>query len=760
MGNGTETFLLDWFAVANYSLMKMMHAYWWQAWAGFCLLGAMIGMSPLKFHHEQNFRQIIFVVIRKAILYLSFLLLSLPLISLYLYDATTQNQLAQSQQTFIKWFIALAKDNWLDPVAGLAVGFAFRFTFQRYVNPYISNLMRKLRNEVVEDKLSDIRSEADKYKAKDFDPQKHYKPDQVFVGLDAESKPIYIPLSTWLETNAQVIGPTRYGKGVLLGNLIDQSIRRGDTVFYLDPKEDKFLPKIMQQACEDTGRKFYYLTLHDDGIGKWAPFAGGTERDGLARVEAAFGLQLTGDPGTDFYKSQERKLLETFFKKSRNIEGLRNLMENTDALRINAELERWSQITSLCPNSGGGFSIEKALTENAVVYVQGSLTDSVIKSATKIFILELLQEIKRLHNSRTAHVTAAIDEVSFLVFKELAQALATLVGFRSNFVLAYQSQNDLLALEDQTVNSKYIYQSINVNSQIKMVYGGADADTAEWASTLSGTIQKEVTKMEKTDVTGVGGEAWDNQRTVGATEENYITMNTVLTLPPRVCIIVQPRKLASLLYTSFIPVKDPMALSRYIENKKQQFAASALPPPQMTPVFDNSSTVPADEIFIDVQSMALPDVVVPLTQKQQDEVSQAKPVVVQNEVAETPQNQTAETTDQQSKNRARKQRQKEKAKLGKQAGDLKQNETATAETPALSNSAVPTLTAEKLPDELPDDLPDVSPGIISQELPDHAPDVIFEADLTKTQDLPNSAPIKIRSDKDSMALLNSDNDEE
>ena len=52
----------------------------------------------------------------------------------------------------------------------------------------------------------------------------------------------------------------------------------------------------MYQACQAAGRKFYYVTLHDDGIGKWAPFAGGTDRDGLTRLESAFGLEFI--PGT------------------------------------------------------------------------------------------------------------------------------------------------------------------------------------------------------------------------------------------------------------------------------------------------------------------------------------------------------------------------------------------------------------------------------------------------------------------------------
>jgi type IV secretory pathway TraG/TraD family ATPase VirD4 len=122
-------------------------------------------------------------------------------------------------------------------------------------------------------------------------------------------------------------------------------------------------------------------------------------------------------------------------------------LEKTEANRINADLARWSSIESLGAKKGSGFSIEKALKDNAVVYVQGGLDDSVLKTATKLFIIEMIQEGRRLEKERSTHLTAVIDEVSFLTSKTLAQALATTVGFRVNFVLAYQSQNDLFNIE-------------------------------------------------------------------------------------------------------------------------------------------------------------------------------------------------------------------------------------------------------------------------------------------------------------------------
>lgn len=609
-----EHALLSWFGRINYSLMDWTNHYWWPVLAGMVFVGCLIGMAPLSTHHEQPFHQIIFVWVRKIIIWASVIMAALPFVMLYLYDVTTQKQLADSQYVWLSWFTNLAKMNWFTLIAAAASGGTLRFMYKRYALPGASALLRRFRNIQTSDTPTDIRDEANRFKVKDFLPSKHYKKDFVFIGLDEKSKPIMVPSSTWYETNMQIIGPTRYGKGVIIGAIMDQAIRNGDCLFYIDPKMDRFAPHVMYQACKAAGRKFYYVTLHDNGIGKWAPFAGGTDRDGLSRMETAFGLDFTGDPGTDYYKSQERKELERAFAKTRNIDGLKKLMEDTDANRINAELARWSSVESLCPKKGGGFSIEKALTEGAVVYVQGSLDDSVVKTATKIFIAELIQEARRLEKQRKTHLTAAIDEVSFLASKTLAQALATAVGFRVNFVLAYQSQDDLLNLDDKSVNPKYVHHSINVNSQIKAVHGGADFDTAEWAANLSGTVVKEITKMEKTDVSGSGGETWENQRFIGTQEENFINTNMVLTLPPRVCVFVQPRHLASICFSSFVPVKDMTALDEYLNHKEKVYSSPASP---SEPTNNAASETPGIE--------SVPEELTQQKTKGESPISQAKP---------------------------------------------------------------------------------------------------------------------------------------
>jgi len=118
------------------------------------------------------------------------------------------------------------------------------------------------------------------------------------------------------------------------------------------------------------------------------------------------------------------------------------------------------------------------------------------------------------------------------------------------------------------VNPRYINQNINVNCQLKLVYGGKDFPTAEWVSKMSGTINKAVTRLEKTDVSDFGGEKWEDHRTIANVNENLISTNQILSLPPQVACLIQPNQLATLAYTSFITVKNTEALPKYLANYK------------------------------------------------------------------------------------------------------------------------------------------------------------------------------------------------
>lgn len=547
---------IDTFATLNYQLMLVMDKAYFEGIAALLFAAFLFSMTPILRNPNLTFIELAGTVLRKGILYSGFLLACLPFISLYIYDASQAGRTEFSTHEFSVWFKALAIEKWHLLPPAVALGAVLRFVFVRYISTLISHLKRRLRFTQKTDRPSDIREENQAYKTKDFLPSQYYREGQRFIGLDTLNKPYYVDERLYRETHHQIIGPTRYGKGVLLGSLMDQAVRAGDQVIYIDPKDDSFAPYILFAAARATGRKFYYVALHDKKPGRWQPFAGGDFRDGLARAFQAFELHLTGDPATDYYKVQEQKSFEAAFAKARSLKGLYRELKELESSKVASALKQWLSLDALNPPSGKGFTLEKTLREGAIVYVQGSLNDSIVKAATRAFITETISEAMRLKEQRPFHLSLYVDEIRFLISKEIADALATAAGFNVNMTLAYQSLGDTLTPDDKSLDGRGLTQSININCQLKTIYGGFDPDTAKWVAESSGKITKEVTKLEKTDIRHAGAEVWDGGRSIGTQEENLITENQFYSLPPRVCVQFQPATLATICHTAFVPVDN------------------------------------------------------------------------------------------------------------------------------------------------------------------------------------------------------------
>lgn len=572
-----ESFI-NWFGEFNYRLMDLTDPWLFVLFATLMFLGAVMKMTPLRYDIKHQFSTVIAIYIRKTVLWLSLVLLFLPLLMMYLYEMTNAEEIGDHTADFREWFSGVFSAHWWMFPTFLVAGWVLRFSSQRYIVPIASKIFRSLRFTQSDDKLSNIEDELEKYSVKEFNPQKYYKlDDQVFMALDQDNNPIYVPRKTWIEVNMQIIGPTRYGKGVEAGVIADQGIRAGDSVFYIAPKKEKFMPHIMKAAAESRGQKFYYVDLTDEGPGKWGPFLGGTARDALSRLYNAVGLNLTGNPGTDFYKTKERQELVNVFERGRSLKAILQNIDESSASKAYASISEWLTIETFNCKAGQGFSIEKALEENAVVYIQGALTDPVVKMMMKIFIIELVQEAARVEDKRNSHLTVFVDEVRFLVSKELADALATIVGFDVNFILMYQSILDLTAPDDTTLNGRALLQSVNVNSQLKAIYGGADPETAEWIAALSGEKTLSVSKMEKTEILSGGGEIYESGRMIGTESVALIHSNIVKVLPPMVCALFQPRATAKIAYTSWVKVESEKPLNDLLEKLSMKKKKSMKP---------------------------------------------------------------------------------------------------------------------------------------------------------------------------------------
>ena len=163
---------------------------------------------------------------------------------------------------------------------------------------------------------------------------------------------------------------------------LDQAIRHHMCTVFIDPKPDKHALAIMQRACKETGRQLVTLDFTGHLPGKWAPFRTGTDREIKTRLYTSLGLLETGKE-SDFFKIKERQLIDKLFPQwDKEIHGLYKALQSMESPpeRALGVISEYHGLKTINPTKHRGVDIERALKENAVVYVRGSTTDPLIRA--------------------------------------------------------------------------------------------------------------------------------------------------------------------------------------------------------------------------------------------------------------------------------------------------------------------------------------------------------------------------------------------
>lgn len=522
----------------------------------------LIGTKPIilsNMTQDYSFIDIVLIWVRRLNLHAIFILLIIiPLlvlsIALYIYGKESD-----ISYKYYELFIDGLINNWEFIIVGILFGKLLILIYSRIIKVKVSSLLRKFTARQSGENLSDIRSEKGAIKTINFTPEKYYKDGFIFLGLNKNKEPIYDSVENFKTRNMNLIGPTQTGKGVEIGLLLDQSIRMGHTVFFVDPKPDKHAKAIMKQACEKTNRKFIELDLNPDGRGKYNPFLGSTKSNRRIRLIQALGLTDTGTDG-DFFKSGERSIIDKIFNEwDGKLQSLKYLLKQPENFEMTKRsvnyINEWLNISTFNPpQNRKGFSVEDSINNNSVVYVRGNLNDSVINAATTCLLIELTQEIIRINSDEKPHCFIAVDEIAFLISEKIADSLATIAGFNAHMLLAYQSESDLLQLKDKTQNGKAISQRVKVNCKTNLYYMAKDFETAKVMSDESGTVTKKVTRSQKVNIGNQGEETWNKDRDIHEVEENLVHTNLAKMLPDRVGLLYRPNQLAELIYTAWVSV--------------------------------------------------------------------------------------------------------------------------------------------------------------------------------------------------------------
>ena len=172
---------------------------WSDPWLWVCIAAVfytntVIGFLPLASERELTAAEHLLMHARRVLL-LAFLLLfpGFPLILWFLAANVTGN-IASANSIVDIVVISQAGRMWGLLAGFLLAGLLSRVVFLRYLYPRFSSWYIFRRVSQRGDQVSDIRTEADRFREKQFRPGKHYRPGQVFIGLRQDNTPLYVPV--------------------------------------------------------------------------------------------------------------------------------------------------------------------------------------------------------------------------------------------------------------------------------------------------------------------------------------------------------------------------------------------------------------------------------------------------------------------------------------------------------------------------------------------------------------------------------------
>ncbi|MFJ5455187.1 type IV secretory system conjugative DNA transfer family protein [Pectobacterium jejuense] len=462
-------------------------------------------------------------------------------------------------------------------------GFIFHITLRRALTPELDKIKKRLikKTSLERELRTDVRT------VKSLLPETlHYNPPDyinlnkgIFIGIDRDEKPMYLPLKDWQKQHADIIGTTGAGKGVATGILLYQSILAGEGVFIMDPKDDEWAPHLYRKACEDAGKPFalidlkkqqYQLNLIED-----------ITPDELEELfVAGFSLAEKGQE-SDFYRIDDRKAARMAAQfVSRNTASTIRDVYNGEYVQGIAEdikaffgkIEELALLNAI--NAPKGCSLKKIFNEGGCCYVIGSMRNSKIITAQRMLLVRLYQLAERRDRVKETPRPIAIflDELKYHLSKPALEGLGAARDKGVHIIMAHQSVADL---KDCPADLKgdAVVGAVVENAKFKLVYRVMDPDTAEWVARMSGTILVD-DEIRKAKTDAVLTETIDGERTIRQAERFFIDSNMILNLPDFVSFIFTTRTLPSALLISPIKVQKR---ELEIYSVSPDIAASAAP---------------------------------------------------------------------------------------------------------------------------------------------------------------------------------------
>lgn len=378
---------------------------------------------------------------------------------------------------------------------------------------------------------------------KTFQPEKFFKKEAVFVGIDENGRAVNLEKSTFKTMpHIQVVGTTGAGKGVVMGVLAAQWIKSGEAVFMLDPKDDEWAPHVYAAAAEAAGAKHHFINLRLEEP-QFSIFDGASAAEIEELFIAGFGFADTGS-ASDFYSIADRKYAGIVAREiAQNgltpaqayAQGAALLEE--EAPKFAGKLRELGEVAAAQAAPGQGVSLARIIEAGGSCYVVGHMRAEKIVRLQKMLLVRLLQiaEKRDRIGGDLRPVAIVLDEVKYHLSRSALEALGAARDKGVHVVLAHQSLADLRDVGGD-LDGDAVVGSVVENCKVKIAYRVQNPDTAEWLSRMSGSILVD-DEMRSVGKNVVLTEKVKGDRSIRQADRYFIDENMLLNLPNSVAVV-------------------------------------------------------------------------------------------------------------------------------------------------------------------------------------------------------------------------------
>ncbi len=366
-----------------------------------------------------------------------------------------------------------------------------------------------------------------------------------FIGLDEQVKPIYLKnMDDWYKRHFLIVGATRSGKGVAMQYLGIQSLMLGETVVFLDPKGDKYMPHIFKEQCDKLGIPYTFIDLTQD-VPQINLIADFNSRDLKNCLVEAFSQREMGSE-SDVYRKNEQEFLENLAnficEQNDEVNGKKSLVDICNDYDLSRYADKYkssvSDLNKLCNiasiNAANGKSLSELVTGGGCVYIVGDLLDETMKKIQRFIFCRVVQLARNHSNAadrsgaKEQNITVFADELVAHISRFVAESYTVSLGWGLKIVSAIQDLK-LLRGAPADLDPEFLKGAVFGNSQNKLFYRADDIDTADFLSDMTGKIQIE---EEQKIVTrnSLNSEKLDKQTRLTQSERNYFDRNMILNL--------------------------------------------------------------------------------------------------------------------------------------------------------------------------------------------------------------------------------------